>query len=152
MSERAQSAFPALLRHFGLLAALAFVGCALGQGEPAVASCEPPEPTTVSFVNEVQMVFDFNCVSCHQTGAENADLNPGFDLSYDELVGVPSTQSPLLRVQPGIPSESYLIHKLEGTQQEVGGSGSQMPLGLGPLPDADIATIRTWIDECALDN
>lgn len=152
MSERPQSTYPALLLLSGLLAALSLMGCSVGQGEPPVASCEPPDATTVSFVNEVQMVFDFNCVSCHQTGAENADLNLGFDVSYDELVGVASVQSPLLRVQPGMPSESYLLHKLEGSQQEVGGSGSQMPLGLGPLPDADIATIRTWIDECALDN
>jgi mono/diheme cytochrome c family protein len=135
-----------------MLAALLLAGCTVAQDEPTLAACEPPDEPTVSFVNDVQMVFDFNCLSCHQTGAENAGLNLGFGEAYADLVGVASTQSPLLRVQPGMPSESYLMHKLEGTQQDVGGSGGQMPLGLGPLPEADLATIRTWIDECALEN
>jgi mono/diheme cytochrome c family protein len=137
---------------FGLLAVLSLVGCSLAQDETTVAACEPPEQPTVGFASDVQMVFDFNCVSCHQAGAENAELNLGFGAAHADLVGVPSTQSPLLRVQPGLPSESYLMHKLEGTHLDIGGSGDPMPLGLGPLPDADLATIRTWIEECALDN
>ena len=135
-----------------LLSVLALAGGPLAQDEPAVAACEPPEQPSVSFASDVQMVFDFNCVSCHQTGATNADLNLAFGESYADLVAVASTQSALLRVQPGVPDESYLFHKLQGTQQEVGGSGTQMPQGLGPLPEADVATIRTWIEECALDN
>lgn len=152
MPLRSQLATLALRLVLGLAAVVVLAGTSLAQDEPDVAECTPPDSPTVSFVNDVQMVFDFNCLSCHQTGAENAGLNLGFGESYADLVGVASTQSPLLRVQPGIPSESYLFHKLSGTQQEVGGSGTQMPQGLGPLPDADLATIRTWIEECALDN
>lgn len=152
MLEQTNPKFPAPRLLLGMLAVLLLVGCSVAQDEPTVAECVPPDEPTVSFVNDVQMVFDFNCLSCHQTGAENADLNVGFGFAYAELVGVASTQSPLLRVQPGAPSESYLMHKLEGTQQEVGGSGGQMPLGVGPLPEADLATISTWIDECAPEN
>ena len=47
---------------------------------------------------------------------------------------------------------SYLMHKLRGTHLEVGGAGSIMPLGLGALPEREIAVVATWVRECALDN
>jgi mono/diheme cytochrome c family protein len=63
------------------------------------------------------------------------------------LVGVPSVQQPgLLRVDPGNPNDSYLIHKLEGTAAV----GGQMPLGGTPLASADIAVVRQWIADGAL--
>jgi mono/diheme cytochrome c family protein len=55
------------------------------------------------------------------------------------------------RSEPGSPEKSYLYHKITGTQDEVGGSGERMPKG-GQLSDAEIATIRAWIAEGALDN
>jgi hypothetical protein len=50
-------------------------------------------------------------------------------------------EPPLGRVQPGNPNDSYLIHKLEGTQNV----GGRMPLGGTPLSTADIAVVRQWI-------
>ena len=51
------------------------------------------------------------------------------------------------RVNPGNPNLSYLITKLEGP----GASGGQMPPS-GPLPAADIAVIRQWISDGAIDD
>ena len=107
---------------------------------------------SVSFANDVQMVFDFNCVACHQTGAANAGLNLEFGLAYENLVEVESSQSELPLVARGDPNGSYLMHKMWGTQAEVGGSGGIMPLGLGGLPEREIETVATWILECALEN
>jgi hypothetical protein len=79
--------------------------------------------------------------------------NEGLDLYTPETilrdcVDVPSNQSPLPRITPGRPSQSYLWHKLKGTQAAVGGGGDRMP-GSGLLPDADLDAIRAWIREGA---
>jgi hypothetical protein len=75
-------------------------------------------------------------------------LQVGF--SYDQLVGVPSVEVPeLLRVDPGQPDDSYLVMKIEGAP---GITGGRMPLGLSPLSAKQIATIRAWIADGALEN
>lgn len=91
--------------------------------------------------------------ACHIGPFISEDL----DLSTPELVrsqtvGVPSRQSPLSRVLPGRPSQSYLWHKTLGTQTGVGGSGDRMPQGGPYLGQADMDAIRAWILEGARDN
>jgi hypothetical protein len=54
-----------------------------------------------------------------------------------------SEHSPV--VVAGDPDESYLVKKLEGTEQP------QMPPP-GPLPTSQIETIRQWIEEGAEEN
>lgn len=66
--------------------------------------------------------------------------------SFDALVNVASIQVPSLdRVEPGDPDNSYLIHKLEGTQAE----GLRMPQGGPFLDQATIDDIRQWIADGA---
>jgi hypothetical protein len=58
------------------------------------------------------------------------------------LVDVPSVLEPdLLRVAPGDPDNSYLVHKVEGSAA----IGGQMPLGGPPLSAEEINLIRQWI-------
>lgn len=98
-------------------------------------------------------VFGPTCATsgCH-TGPAGPGLPQGMDLSsadasFASLVGVNSLQMPTaLRVAPGDASASYLVQKIEGTAT----AGARMPLGGGPLPQATIDTIRTWIDDGAL--
>jgi hypothetical protein len=67
--------------------------------------------------------------------------------SYGNLVDVDSSQvAPRKRVAPGNSGASYLIEKLT---QVAPAQGERMPLGSNPLPDSEIALIRTWIDEGA---
>src|SRR5213078_2755017 len=67
------------------------------------------------FRDRVQPVLYSGCAftGCHVAPfiSENLDLNTAA-ASYLGLVGVASNQSPLLRVLPGRPSQSYLWHKL----------------------------------------
>ncbi|MDH4049852.1 MAG: hypothetical protein OEW68_16830 [Gammaproteobacteria bacterium] len=49
-------------------------------------------------------------------------------------------------MNPGLPDQSYLIQKLEGTA----GSGAQMPLGGPPIPASTIAFVRQWISDGAM--
>lgn len=122
-----------------LVASLGLSGLGLAQDAP-------------SFNNDIQPILDARCVVCHMTGAAQGELALEAGTSYQALVGVSSTQSKLLRVKPGDPTNSYLVHKLEGTQGEVGGSGTQMPQGTGALPQAQLDLILRWIEAGAHDN
>ena len=73
--------------------------------------------------------------------------------AYDNIVGVSSAELPaMLRVGPGQPDNSYLLHKIQGTQLSVDGSGDRMPLGQPALSQSTIDLIRRWIAEGALRN
>jgi len=54
-----------------------------------------------------------------------------------------------VRVVPGDPHGSYLIHKLEGRSDII---DSRMPLGGPFLTQTDIDVIRTWIAQGAPNN
>jgi len=71
------------------------------------------------------------------------------------LVNVASSELPTMdRVAPGLPANSWLMHKLDGTQGTFTGQcptfcGSSMPLG-SPLLDASVRdAIRAWIADGA---
>ncbi len=87
-------------------------------------------------------IISANC-SCHIGGDSGGLSMPDAATAYTNLVSAPSSQSDLNRVEPGDPMNSYLIHKLRGTQADVG-SGDQMPLG-DMLSEEDIASVESWI-------
>src|SRR6202167_4636425 len=91
-------------------------------------------------------VFTPICSVCHigATAPEGLMLDAAH--SYNLLVNVPSTEVPsILRVDPGDPTNSYIIQKLEGHAAV----GAQMPLGETPLPATTIAFIVQWITDGA---
>jgi hypothetical protein len=93
--------------------------------------------------------------SCHSTGNTGGwTYNNSSQAGYAAFVGVPSDESPLLRVEPGEPSQSYLMHKLEGTQSDVGvgGSGERMPRNGSLLPQSLRDMVWEWIDAGALND
>ncbi|HEY0137235.1 MAG TPA: hypothetical protein VGB85_24295 [Nannocystis sp.] len=81
---------------------------------------------------------------CHTPGSGNLKLGDP-ETAYMNLVGVPAAKGTLLRVEPGDASKSFLWHKINGTQADVGG-GSKMPLGAPDLPQETIDLIAAWID------
>lgn len=100
-----------------------------------------------TFSGDVQPIFANSCASggCHggPEGLTGLDLSPS--VAYDQLVGAPSFQVPTLnRVTAGDPDQSYLMNKLHGTFEDVGGSGDIMPPGFG-LGAADIDVVSAWI-------
>jgi hypothetical protein len=91
-------------------------------------------------------IFTPRCSGCH-TG-----VGPGLpgvmnlssaSASFAALVNVTSISEPSFkRVLPGDPGNSYIIHKLEGTQLV----GARMPFGGPFLDQATIDQVRAWIE------
>ena len=143
--------------------------CALVVAAPlAIAACDEKlsdltgptpnlEPTFSSIQQEIFNTTDASgrlaCTNCHSNVGRNPSggLNLLSGLSYASLVGVSSTGKPgAVRVIPGDPDNSYIIHKLEGLSDIV---GVRMPRGNGPfLTDGQILVIKRWIANGAPNN
>ena len=81
---------------------------------------------------------------CHSGASPQAGMDLNASSAFANIVNVSSTENPaLFRVKPGDSANSYLFQKVRS---------GQMPLSGGPLSAADIATIKAWIDQGALNN
>jgi hypothetical protein len=96
----------------------------------------------------VQAIFSQKCggSGCH---VDEATPAAGLDLSIGKaaasLVGIASTSVPSMpRVTPGKPEASYLFCKIDATC--AARQGERMPRGEPALADADLATVRAWIE------
>lgn len=103
----------------------------MGAGDGYAATVEP---------------FIHKACNCHQSSPilmAPFSMKPGE--GYANLVNAPSIQvRTMMRIKPGDPSQSYLWHKVNGTQAEVGGSGQIMPSTF-PLNDSEKAIFERWI-------
>jgi hypothetical protein len=106
-----------------------------------------PAAPALSHAADVQPIWDRACTRCHDSGGDGG-LSLTADNAYDELVNGPASQADMPLVTPGDPSASYLWHKLEGSQDSVGGGGETMPEG-DSLSSSERATIEQWIAEGA---
>ena len=106
----------------------------------------------LSFFADVAPILQATCApNCHEPGGE-WPLIDMLNSPWFALVGVPSSQNPLMNyVEPGEPENSYLWHKISGTQIAAGGSGLTMPKE-GALTDDEHDTIVLWIFQGALNN
>jgi hypothetical protein len=140
------------------------IGCAGGGSDDdrrrgGGRGCKPPDPTTVSLASNIQPIYDRSCAlsGCHVGAVPAGALDLSRGRAFDDTVGVPAVGSSLQLVRAGAPEDSYLVRKIEGGPDI---AGELMPQGCPgrPLNGAvclsadDIAAIRTWITECALDN
>ena len=130
----------------------AFVACTAGSGEGLDISGRPLSeggdvPLAPTLASVQANVFNPYCIVCHSGANAPQGLRVDATSSFTNLIGVTSRQdSPLLRVAPGNPDQSYLIRKLEGTASV----GEQMPLGGPPVPQSTINFVRQWITDGAL--
>ncbi len=103
----------------------------------------------MGFAADVYPIISASC-SCHLNGPKAGLEMPDAETAYANLVDVDSTQAPgVLRVAPDMPGASYIINKIEGTHQDVGGKGNQMPPG-GPLSPDKVMTFKDWIADGAM--
>jgi hypothetical protein len=130
--------------------AIAAVGC--DEQLSDVAGPTPDlHPTFSSIQREIFSAADSSgraaCTQCHNPGNRNgaAGLSLTEATAYAELVNVASSRKAgAIRVVPGDPDASYLIHKIEGRSDIV---GQRMPRTGGPyLTPGQIKIIRRWIE------
>ena len=140
-----------------MIAAMVFAaGC-----DEKLSDIAGPTPNLTPTFSAIQRdIFNANdstgraaCTSCHN--AQNArfagNLNLADGSAYGQVVNVLSSGKPgAVRVIPGDPENSYLIHKIEGRPGIV---GERMPRTNGPfLTPGQILIIRTWIQRGAENN
>src|SRR4051794_26607485 len=98
-----------------------------------------PPPPPVSFSRDIAPILAMHCNGCH------GDSGGMSTRSYKELMQGGNLGKVVL---PGNPDRSLLIHFLEGRR----GPEHRMPKDSRPLPDAQIGTIRRWVEEGAKDD
>lgn len=122
----------------------------------ATASASPTV-TQEAWLTRIQnTIFTPSCATafCHDAQTMSAGLNLSSEASYAALIDVVPTNAVartagLLRVEPFVPANSFLIVKV--TQPGVG-QGSKMPLGGAPLSAEQVALLTGWIEAGAPGN
>lgn len=111
-----------------------------------VASGCGQRASTVSYQKDVAPVLAKHCQSCHLPGQAGYVVS-GFDLTGYESLMKGTQFGPV--VLPGDPLASVLVMLVEGRVDP----SIRMPHGDGPpLSEAEILTIRRWLEQGALNN
>jgi hypothetical protein len=84
---------------------------------------------------------------CHGAAAQGG-LDLRADVSYQNLLQINSKSSPLFRVMPADPNQSFLYNKLRAATDpgSVKIEGSPMPNALAPLTPEHLEVVRRWIE------
>jgi len=115
------------------------------------------EPTFSSIQRDIFESTDSTgrqpCTNCHTDQGRNpaGSLNLRHEVAYAALINIGSPAQPgAVRVKPGDPEGSYLIHKLDGSTDI---TGTRMPRPNGPfLTDGQVMIISRWIELGAPNN
>ncbi|MEL7834641.1 c-type cytochrome domain-containing protein [Fodinibius sp. N2] len=146
ISRRSYKAFfGTLIISFGLLLS----GCG---GDSSTGPDPDPDPDpdpnrNVSYSQDIELIFQGNCATsgCHDSGTQESGVNLS---SYQNAVNSEGNQYQELVINPDNPDESPLIDKIEPSPER----GERMPYQRDPLSQADIDSIRAWIEDGAPDN
>ena len=138
-----------------LVLMLALSACG-GEDTPPI-DARPPVQVDPNFTSIQQMIFTPRCATtaCHGPSMPASSMSLVAGSAYSEIVGVlPITSSARTAgkklVDPGNPNNSFLIDKLEGNLGA--GDGNLMPQNGSRLYPVEIAPIRQWIMDGALQN
>ncbi|MCY4077871.1 MAG: PSD1 and planctomycete cytochrome C domain-containing protein [Acidobacteria bacterium] len=120
-----RSARPFVLFGVTLAAVLGLAATAGAQNEP------------ITFTDHIRPIMERACWNCHGEAAQLSDL----DLSSRDGALEGGTKGPA--IVPGRAEDSLLFRMVAGLDQP------SMPMTGDPLSDAELAAVRTWIDEGA---
>lgn len=134
----------------------------LARDEGANRSVPQPEVSATTFVsfqaNVLSIFAAKGCASagCHSGASPVAQLNLSPSAAYESLVNVPSTTESMtsyLRVEPGNPEDSHLIHRVRGVfPGDPPPVLARMPADTNFLSDAQVGIIADWITQGAENN
>jgi hypothetical protein len=112
---------------------------------PAVCACERFEHTYAAIQQTVFEKRGCTAGPCHGSTAQGG-LDLRADVSYANLVDVPSPLGQMPRVHPGEHERSFLWRKLaKSTLGLADVPGSVMPSGLPAIPATELDALRVWI-------
>jgi hypothetical protein len=135
----------------GFVFVITLASAACDQSLSTLAGPTPQlEPTFSSIQAQIFEASDSSgrraCNSCHTNVGRtpSAGLMLTHDVAYDQIVNVASARKAgAIRVIPGDPDNSYLVHKVEGLSDIV---GVRMPFSGPPyLTDGQILILKRWI-------
>ena len=108
------------------------------------------QPTFASIQRDIFEAADSsgrkNCTACHSSigRTPSGGMSLDHDVAYDSIVNGMSSRKPgSIRIVPGDPDGSYLVHKVEGASDIV---GVRMPQGGPYLSPGQITILRRWIE------
>jgi hypothetical protein len=156
-----------------VLGSLLVAGCGGGNGEEDDGSTETVEDPTAevedttevedepeedvddehtgpTHTSDIQPLWTSRCGPCHLgSGSGGLDLTAGS--AYGNIVDVAAFGLPTMDlIEPGSSADSYLYHKVAGTQSSVGGIGESMPFG-ETLTTDELDLLDRWIGAGAVE-
>jgi mono/diheme cytochrome c family protein len=122
----------------GLLSvAILPLGIGLAVQSPEAVARQAPQTGPVSYARQVAPIFQARCAECH--GAETKEA--GLDLSTYEAAMRGSEYGTV--IEAGDAAGSLLVEMV---------AAGEMPQDADPLPEEEIALIRSWIEAGATNN
>ena len=125
-----------------LLVALVPHSPVVAEEVPAAADSAADGVAPVSYYHDVRPLLQAHCLGCHQP----AKSSGGLDLTAVQNA-IKDGESGMPAIVPGKPEESYLIEQITPVDGE-----AAMPQDGAALSDANVAMIRTWIEQGAVDD
>lgn len=122
-------------------AAMALAGMFLLAG-PAISFAEEPSLGSVSYWKDVRPIFQAHCQGCHQPAKASGEY---VMTRYDKMLAGGETGE--AAIVPQDPDGSQLLRQITPIDGK-----APMPQGKPPLPDDQVALIRTWIAQGAVDD
>lgn len=129
------------IQYLGVLFLLLITGCINNVEDLTLADSEVPLPSEVSYINDIQPIFNARCVSCH--GGTAGVFLSNYTATINSIGDGYGTNI----VVPGDPDNSPLVDKIEPNPT----IGFRMPSG-GALTNQEILKIRAWIEAGAENN
>ena len=103
----------------------------------------PPIPErVVDFAREVRPILSENCFACHGPDEQGRQRGLRLDVPDGALGDRAQFGGPV--IVAGNAEESLLFHRITAEN-----AGDRMPRGADPLTDAEVETLRLWIDQGA---
>lgn len=94
---------------------------------------------SIDYKRDIQPIFEKRCVMCH---SENATMG---SLNLESYAGLKKGGNNGPVVSAGSLQDSLLYRSVVGQAPEIG----RMPIGLEPVPQVEVAMLKTWIEEGA---
>jgi Protein of unknown function (DUF1553)/Protein of unknown function (DUF1549)/Planctomycete cytochrome C len=101
------------------------------------AAAPTSKPAKVDYQRDIHAIFAARCLVCHNAEKRSGGLSLG---TYADIVAGGRSGA---AIQPGKSGQSLIVRRILGEVLPT------MPFGGDPLPTAEVATLREWIDEGA---